>query len=58
MMKLLPRFKYTVDQDMDGEAIAAAFAVTPGPDCIRDVVKKVGIRMKVYQAIKKALEVS
>lgn len=43
---------------MDGEAIAAAFAVTPGPDCIRDVVKKVGIRMKVYQAIKKALEVS
>ena len=42
---------------MDGEAIAAAFAVTPGPDCIRDV-QKVGIRMKVYQAIKKALEVS
>ena len=42
---------------MDGEAIATAFAVTPGPDCIRDVVPKVGVRMKVYQAIKRTLEV-
>lgn len=42
---------------MDGEAIATAFAITPGPDCIRDVVPKVGVRMKVYQAIKRALEV-
>ena len=42
---------------MDGEAIATAFTITPGPDCIRDVVPKVGVRMKVYQAIKRALEV-
>lgn len=42
---------------MDGEAIATAFAITPGPDCIRDVVPKVGVRMKVYQAIKRTLEV-
>ena len=33
------------------------FVVTPGPDCIRDVVPKVGVRMKVYQAIKRTLEV-
>ena len=42
---------------MDGEAITAAFASTPGPDCLRDVIPKLGHRVKVYQAIKLALEV-
>ena len=28
----------STDQDMDGEAIATAFATLPGPDCLRDVL--------------------
>lgn len=31
---------------MDGEAIAV------GPDCLKDVVPKVGLRLKVYNALK------
>lgn len=42
---------------MDGDAIVAAFASTPGPDCLRDVLPKVGQRMKVYMTIKRMMEV-
>ena len=42
---------------MDGNAIVAAFASTPGPDCLRDVLPKVGQRMKVYMAMKRMMEV-
>ena len=31
---------------MDGEAISTAFATVPGPDCIREVVPKLGHRLK------------
>ena len=47
-----------LDQEMDGEAIMSAFASTPGPDCLREVVTKVGPRMKVYRDIKQLIEVS
>ena len=40
---------------MDGEAICLALATTAGPDCLRDVIPKYGLRLKVYQAIKVAL---
>ena len=46
-----------IDHDMDGNAIVAAFASTPGPDCLRDVLPKVGQRMKVYMAMKRMMEV-
>ena len=39
------------DQKMDGDAICAAFASSPGPDTLRDLIPKLGIRM-----IKSALD--
>ena len=33
---------------MDGEAIAVALGSCPGPDCVKEVVPKVGTRLKVY----------
>lgn len=47
-------FHYT-EQGMDGEATVAAFATCPGPDCIKEVVPKYGYRVKVYNAIRSAL---
>lgn len=40
---------------MDGEALMAAFATRPGPDCIKDVIKTYGTRLKVYNVIKSAI---
>ena len=34
---------------MDGEAINMAFAAQSGPDCLLHVVKKYGLRLKVYK---------
>jgi len=45
-----------IDQGMDGEAVSLAFASTAGPDCLKDVVMKYGLRLKVYRAIKEQLE--
>ena len=41
---------------MDGEAVALAYAKTAGPDCLKDVISKYGISLKVYRAIKEELE--
>ena len=51
-------YSYTlyVAEEMDGVALAMALASSPGPDCLKDVVPRLGIRLKVYQAIKLALE--
>ena len=43
---------------MDGEAVSLAFASCSGPDCIKDVISKYGLRLKVYQAIKREIEAS
>lgn len=40
------------EQEMDGEATVAAFATRSGPDCLKDVVPKLGSRLKVYNALK------
>ena len=40
------------DQEMDGEAIVAALATCSGPDCLKDVIPKLGSRLKVYNALK------
>ena len=45
-----------VENDMDGEALATLIGLTPGPDCLKDLVKKVGWRLKVYKAIKELYE--
>ena len=41
-----------LDQAMDGEAISQALGTLPGPDCLKDVVPKFGVRLKVYNAIR------
>ena len=45
-----------LENDMDGDALSLAFAAHSGPDCLKDVVPKYGLRLKVYQAIKAELE--
>ena len=36
--------------------MSLAFAAHSGPDCLKDVVPKYGLRLKVYQALKAELE--
>lgn len=47
---------YFADQEMDGAALVQAFASCSGPDCLKSVISKFGIRVKVYTAIKSRLE--
>ena len=44
-----------IEQGMDGEAILIAFTTNIGADCLRDVLPKLGIRLKVYNALRKEL---
>ena len=44
------------ENDMDGNALALAFAAHSGPDCLKNIVPKYGLRLKVYRAIKAELE--
>ena len=37
---------------MDGQAVCAAWASWPGADCLKDVVKKCGPRLRVYSALR------
>ena len=37
---------------MDGEAICTALASCPGPDCLKDIIKKAGPRLRVYSALR------
>lgn len=37
---------------MDGEAVSTV----PGPDCIQEVVPKLGYRLKVYRCLKALME--
>lgn len=50
------KFVSFLENDMDGDALSLAFAAQSGPDCLKDVVPKYGLRLKVYQAIKVELE--
>ena len=37
---------------MDGEALVALLTTTQGPDCLKDLIPKLAVRLKVYQHIK------
>ena len=41
-----------LENEMDGDALVTLIGVTPGPDCLKNLISKVEIRMKVYQHIK------
>ena len=36
---------------MDGESLVMLIGSKPGPDSLKDLVQKIGLWMKVYQAI-------
>ena len=40
-----------LENNMDGESLVTLIRSKPGPDCLKDVVQKVGPRMKLYKAI-------
>ena len=42
---------------MDGEEIFGAFGCQVGPDCLKDILPTYGQRIKVYRAIKAAIDV-
>ena len=37
-----------IEQGMDGEAISLAFATTAGPECLKEVISKDRLCLKVY----------
>lgn len=37
---------------MDGDAILVGFASSSGPEWLKDIVPKVGLRLKVYSALR------
>ena len=41
-----------IEHEMDGESLMTLISVTPGPDCLKDLIPKIGIRLKVYRSIK------
>ena len=40
---------------MDGKAIAVDISTSPGPDWLKEIVKKVGIRLKVHRELRALL---
>ena len=45
---------YTCDteNEMDGDALATLLTVSSGPDCLKELIKKMGVRLRFYQLIK------
>ena len=41
-----------VENEMDGETVGILLAAVQGLDCLRDLIPKLGVRLKVYQRIK------
>ena len=40
---------------MDGKAISIGISTSPGPDWLKDVVRKVGLRLKVHKELRQLL---
>lgn len=45
-------FVLLIANAMDGDALVTLVGLTPGPDSLKELVSKVGLRMKVYKVIK------
>ena len=43
---------FTLENEVDGEALSTLISLIPGPDCLKDLVPKIGIRIKLHQRIK------
>lgn len=51
-MSLHVSISLILDQEMDGKAVCAGLATCPGPDWLKDVVLKVGFRLKIHNALR------
>jgi len=51
-------FSNILTEEKDGEAVFDAIGCQVGPDCLKDVLPKYGQQIKVYKAIKAAIEVA
>ena len=40
-----------IENKIDGESLATLIDVVPCPDCLKDLIPKIGIRIKVYHHI-------
>ena len=40
------------ENEMDGDSLFTLIGLYPGPDCLKDLVPKVGLRLKLYKEIK------
>lgn len=40
------------DEDMDGDAVAVGLLSSPSPNWLKDLVPKVGLRLKVHRALR------
>ncbi len=43
---------YFTEEEMDGKAIAIGLSTTPGPDWLKDIIKKVGQRLKLHRDLR------
>ena len=41
-----------IDEYLDGSAITIGLSTSPGPDWLKDVVSKIGLRLKVHNALR------
>jgi len=45
-----------LDNEMDGESLKALLLSNAGPDCLKELIPKLGIRLRIYKQIKSLLE--
>ena len=43
---------FSLEQELDGNAIAMGLASSPGPDWIKDIVPVLGVRLKIHHALR------
>ena len=48
-------FLLNIEENMDGQALIDAFETCSGPDCIKDIIPKYGIRVKTYKILRDLL---
>lgn len=46
---------FAADNEMDGQSLEALLGTSQGPDCLKEPIAKLGIRLKVWQRIKALL---
>ena len=43
---------------MDGESLEALLASSAGPDCLKELIPKLGVRLRIYTRIKSEIKTS